>query len=114
MTTERPYVIVPVRVHPDIYDVWRRTAAERGTEVGSLIARLAEGAVKRPTSPPPANGKPRRTWVPMNDERIGYARRLAELGYSQPEIAKTIGVSRSSLANHWHKINPKSAEEQAA
>lgn len=107
--------LVPVKVWlpASAYRAWERTARQHGKDVGGLLAEQAAKSVRRPSTPPqPAEH--RRTWVRMTDERLGYARRLAELGYSQAEIATTVGVSRSTVANHWHQITAKSAEEHAA
>ncbi len=97
--------LVPVKtwLPASTYRAWARKARELDTDVGTLLAQKASASVKRPSTPPPAEPQ-RRTWVRMTEERMDYARQLAELGYSQREIAKTIGVSYSSMSNHWHQI----------
>lgn len=106
-------ITIKVSIPASVYRAWERPAREQGTDVGGLIAAKAIESVKRPSTPP-REPERRRTWVRMTDERLGYARQLAELGYSQVEIAVTIGVSRSTVANHWHQITNKSSQEAAA
>ena len=55
----------------------------------------------------------KRTWVRMTEKHLAEAAELWLDGASQGEIAKRLGISRSTIRNHWHRVI-RTAEERAA
>lgn len=105
---------VPIRVWlpGHVYRAYAKVAAERGCEVGDLLATAAERSVKRPQRPsmtPPADPRQsgehgRKPFVRMTPERLEFARQMRREGYDAPAIGRALGISRSSIYNHWNRI----------
>ena len=57
--------------------------------------------------------EPQRTWVRMTDDLLKEAATLYRSNVRQVDIAKTLGVSRSTLRNHWNRITHLGSQEAA-
>lgn len=82
-------VLVRVDLRPSTYQAFARAAKERRVDVGTLIASMAENAVRNPHRP----RRPGRSTI--NSDEV---RRLNALGYSDNRIAREIGSAQSSVS----------------
>lgn len=99
MSTVDHLVLVKVHIPASVYRACESTARRHGMEVSDVIAEHASHLAKKTKT------RPRRQYTRFTAEHLEQARELATLeGMSQRRIARIVGVSPSSIQNHWHQI----------
>ncbi len=103
---------VPVTTHipGPLYRILQAEARKTRRRVSDLLVEHAAHNLQVQIS----IDEPQRTWVRMTDSLLHEAAALYRGKASQVEIAKTLGVSRSTIRNHWNRITYVSSQEQAA
>jgi len=106
---------VPVTTHVPgpLYRALELEARKSRRRVGDLLVEHAAESINVDIVMP----KPRRTWNRMSDDRLLEAALLWNGGCTQTQIANTLGLSRSTMRNHWQRVVTKAqtiSEEQAA
>lgn len=88
-------VLVRVNLRPSTYQAFARHAKELHVDVGDLLSRIADRAVKPAPIAPHAEPKPQRLRSEDLDARI---RELNAQGLTDMAISKFIGISQTSTS----------------
>lgn len=94
-----PSIPVTVWLKPETRRAFATRGAVTGTDVGTVLARLADLAVEEKIK-----SAPKRRWTRVTAEHIATAREMAREGRSQKQIAHELGISQAAVHNHWQRI----------
>jgi response regulator of citrate/malate metabolism len=91
--TEMPIVTVRTALRPSTWRALEHHAKSKHCTVGELLSVLADDAV----APAPTPG---RTYVRVTAEHLAEIYRLADAGNTLGEIARAVGISKTSVSNY--------------